>query len=294
MAQWMMAILLGGLAPLWVGIGQTVKARIQGRQGPAVWQWYWTIAKNWRKRPRAPEWTSPVFYGAPIVSLAALLVALGEVTPTVGPLQSWPHDLLTVFYLLALERFAVGLQGLDVAGAFGGLGASRVTTLGAGIEPAFLVTVGTLFGLSGNTHVISLWSLLMPLPLGWVAWTLVAISLVMVILAETGRIPVDNPDTHLELTMMHEATILEYGGPLLALQQFAQAVKVTVVLVLASDVLAPPGGMMAPAEPFAALILGSSVMGIVESRFAKLRFFQLPAYCAAAAGLGFLAVHFAV
>lgn len=280
-------------APLFWELTQASKARMQGRRGPSVWQMYWVIRKNWRKETTRPDYSSWVFLLAPSVVMAALVTVLIMI-PWSGRVPArWPHDLLVIFFLLALERFWVGLAGMDTAGTFGGLGASRVTTLGAGIEPALLLTFGVLWQMSGHTAVTPIASTLGHHPYGALAWTLAAVSFSFVLLAELGRLPVDNPDTHLELTMIHEATILEQNGRLLALSQWGMALKLTVVVGLGWVVFGPQWANVWVTAMLRLIEVGATsiVLGVVESRFAKLRYFQLPGYLAAAAGIGLLAFY---
>ncbi|MHB1626748.1 MAG: respiratory chain complex I subunit 1 family protein [Bacilli bacterium] len=289
-------VLAIGLSPFFMGVAQTVKARLQGRRGPSVLQGYWVLAKTWRKETTAPEFSSWIFRLAPSMSLAALILIVAAIPWSDSVPSVWPHNLLVVFFLLALERFWVGLAGMDSAGTFGGLGASRVTTLGTGIEPAMLAAFGLLWALSGHTDIQPLAPELARRSLGALPWGLAALSYAFVLLAEVGRLPVDNPDTHLELTMMHEATVLEYSGRFLAQSQIAGAVKFTAVMALGWVWLGPQ-----LASPWAnlglrliELVVSSAALGWVESRFVKLRYFQLPAYLATAAGVGVLAFYLVV
>ncbi|RIV20269.1 formate hydrogenlyase [Alicyclobacillaceae bacterium I2511] len=292
-AQIVGVVLAIGLAPFFMGVAQTVKARRQGRHGPSVWQGYWVLAKTWRKETTVPEYSSWVFRLAPSMSLAALLLTV-LLIPWSGTVPSaWPHDLLAVFFLLAFERFWVGLAGMDSAGTFGGLGASRIATLGTGIEPAMLAAFGVLWVLSRQTAIQPLAPALMRQSLGIIPWGLAVLSYAFVLLAETGRLPVDNPDTHLELTMMHEATVLEYNGRFLAQSQLAIAVKLTAILGLGWIWLGPQ-----LATPWAnlglrlvELLVSSVALGWLESRSTKLRYFQLSTYLTMAAGIGILAFY---
>lgn len=284
------------LAPLYVGIAQTVKARLQGRRGPSIWQGYTVLYKTWYKQTTVPEYSSVIFRIAPSVSLSALIV-IAVVIPWGGQVPGgWPHDLVTVFFLLALERFWVGLAGLDSAGTFGGLGASRISTLGSGIEPALFAVFGILWLLTGGTSIQPIAPQLLQHPLSALPWLLAALGYALVLLAELGRLPVDNPDTHLELTMMHEATLLEYNGRLLAQSQLAIAVKFTAVIALGWVWLGP-----VLSSPWANLVLHlievavtSALLGWAESHLVKLRYFRLPAYLGLAMGTGMLAVYVAV
>lgn len=285
------ALFLG--APFLWGVTQTTKARLQARPGPSVWQWYWVIAKHWRKETTAPEFSSWVFRLAPSVGLAALLavlisIPLGALVP-----PGWPHDLLVVFFLLALERFWAGFAGLDTAGTFGGLGASRITTLGAGIEPALLAAFGMLWQVSGGTAIQPMAQWMPVTPGDAFPWIVAAISYACIVLAELGRLPVDNPDTHLELTMIHEATMLESSGRLLAMSQWAMALKLTVLITLGWVIFGPqlPSAWANLGLRFPELLATAVALGWIESRFTKLRYFQLPAYLSAAAGMGLVAFY---
>ncbi len=277
-------------SPLIWGLTQTVKARLQGRHGPSVWQMYRVIAKNWRKDTTAPEFSSWIFRLAPSVSLAALLAVLTSIPLSGKSPAGWPHDILTVFFLLALERFWMSLAGLDSSGTFGGLGASRTSTIGTGIEPAMLAAFGVMWRLHGNSSIIPLAPILIRAPNGAVAWGFAACSFVMIMLAELGRLPVDNPDTHLELTMVHEATILEANGRLLALSQAAMTLKFSIIMALGWTILGPHTA--SPWLNLAFLVVElpatSVILGWIESRFTKLRYFQLPTYLSIAAGVGML------
>lgn len=285
-------VLLFFLSPLLWGIMQTVKARMQGRRGPGLTQTYWTIAKNWRKETTAPAFSSWVFRLSPSVSMAALVTVL-ILLPTMGPASPWPHNLLDIFFLLALERFWVGLAGLDTAGTFGGLGASRTMTLGSGVEPGLIAAMGVLFYLTGHTTITPLYGLSPTGPIHIIPWTLAMISYAFVLTAELGRLPADNPDTHLELTMIHEATLLESNGRLLAMSQWAMALKVTVMIALGWIIFGPH--WVSPWLNLGLLIAELLATGIllawVESRFAKMRYFHLPGYLALAAGIGMLACY---
>ncbi len=281
------------LSPFYVGIAQTVKARMQGRRGPSLWLGYYVLKKLWGKETTAPEYSSWIFQVAPTVSLSALTV-IALFIPWGGRVPaSWPHDALTVFFLLALERFWVGLAGLDAAGTFGGLGASRIATLGSGIEPAMFAVFGLLWYLTGGTVITPIMPQWWAHPLHMLPWGLAVLGYALVAIAELGRLPADNPDTHLELTMMHEATILEYNGRLLAQSQAAVAIKFTSIIALGWVWLGPN-----LASPWLNLLLrlieltlSSMFLGVIESLVVKLRYFRLSTYLGIAMGMGMLAVY---
>ncbi len=288
LVQLVAIIVMAGLAPLFMGIAQTVKARLQGRRGPSIFQGYWVLAKNWKKETTAPEFSSWVFLVQPSISLAAILLVVAMIpwAGTVAP--NWPHNLLTIFFLLALERFWVGLAGLDSAGTFGGLGASRVATLGAGIEPAMFAAFGVLWALTGGTQIQSIAE-----KVSLLLWGLAVVSYGLVLVAELGRLPIDNVDTHLELTMIHEATVLEYDGRLLAEAQWGMALKLTAMIGLGWVWLSPAVPSLWMNLLLRVLEVAATSVGIgwIESRFTKLRYFQLPTYLAMASGIGLLAFY---
>lgn len=286
---------LVGLAPLLWGIAQTVKARCQGRRGPAPWQLYWVIQKHWHKETTVPDRSSWVFRLAPSVTMAVLLLIVITI-PIAGRVPPhWPHNMLTLFFLLALERFWTALAALDTAGTFGGMGASRITTLGTGIEPALFAALGIVWQVSGNGAIVPLAIHLSNNPARLLPWVLASGSVALVLLAEWGRLPVDNPDTHLELTMMHEATLLEYNGRFLALSEWAAALKFTALAAFAWVVLGPrlPSLWANLGLRVIEIVATAGALGWAESRLTKLRYFQLPAYLAVAAGMGMLGFYLA-
>lgn len=287
-----LVIVLAGGPFLW-GLAQVQKAHRQGRHGPSVWQMYWVIAKNWRKETVRPEYSSWVILLTPSVS-AGVMVTVLIMIPWVGQLpRAWPNNLLVIFFLLALERFWTSLAGIDSAGSFGGLGASRVAILGTGIEPVLLATFGMVWPLTGHTAIQPISHLLGPQPYGPLAWMAAVLSFTLLALAELGRLPIDNPDTHLELTMIHEATVLELNGRLLALTQWAMTLKMTVIVALGWVIFGPEATRMwiNGALRIGELAGTAALLGILESRLVKLRYFTLPTYWVIAAGIGFLAFY---
>jgi formate hydrogenlyase subunit 4 len=288
-------------APLLRGLINKMKAAFQLRVGPPVWQPYRDLAKLLRKEPVRSTTSSWVFVAGPRVYFATALTAT-TLVPTLitsAPLEAAGGMLLLVG-LLALGRFALAVAALDTGSPFGGMGASREMTVGALAEPALLMALFTV-GLSAGS--LNLGELVRAatergLPVH-PSDLLAAAALVIVLLAETGRLPVDNPATHLELTMIHEAMVLEYSGPDLALVEWASAVKELLFMTLLADLFLPLGvaAMVDPAAlSLAALLLAAKVLGLavtvvlVESMNAKLRFFRVPELMAVSLGLGFLAL----
>jgi formate hydrogenlyase subunit 4 len=289
-------LLIVALAPALQGWIKRCKAAWQGRQGPPLLQAYADLGKLLRKQPLLPEPASWLFRVAPWLVLAATLVAAALV-PLVGlggPLGA--GDVIAVAGLLALARFAQALAALDSGSAFGGMGASREMAIAALVEPALVAAVFALAIPAGTTDLGRLaadgiaagWAALGP------AHLLVFGALLVIAVAETGRIPVDNPDTHLELTMVHEGMLLEYAGPHLAALQLAAVAKQALVLGLVAALVLPWG--LGAAWPLAigALVLKWAVLGAllatVESLNVKLRLLRLPGLLATAFTLGGLSL----
>ncbi len=282
------------IAPGIQGLIQRLKAMLQGRHGPGIAQPYFTLAKLWRRQDlhgRHSSWISAL---APRLALGITLgAALAVPLFGLGGPGLWAGDFLVAVGLLALERYVLSLLGLDAGTPFGGLGSSRQSTLGALAEPA-LVALGLPWMVRAASTA---WPALLgasaaTAPTGTVRLFALAAA-VIVVLAETGRLPVDNPDTHLELTMIHEAIVLEASGPQLGLLSLTQMIQQTVVLALASDLLVPWGlgpahGILALAQPVWAVarwVALATAVAVAESLSTKLRFFRLPAYLGASVAL---------
>jgi len=277
------------LAPLLSGCIKTWKARLQNRRGPRPWQVYFDIAKFLRKDMVISEHASWVFAFAPQVVFLTALTA-GLMVPmlrTPAPLSLF-GGVLAVVGLLALGRFFLALGGLDPASAFGGMGSSREMTISAIAEPALMLAVFAVAITAGSTDLSQIaqstqgatWRLLNP------AHVLAFAALFIVLLAETGRIPVDNPSTHLELTMIHEAMLLEYSGRNLALMEWGASIKQLVLMTLLVNVFIPVG-LAGPQASVAGLGLSllaylakllalSAAVVVVETTNAKLRLFRVP------------------
>jgi formate hydrogenlyase subunit 4 len=268
------------LAPLLPGLVQHWKARLQGRRGPSPLQPYRELRRLWGKSSVDPEGASIVYRLAPAVTGAAVLAAIvivpvAEEAPSLG----LGHDALALAGLLALGRFAVAASTWDVANGFSLMGASRDLTLAVFVEATLVLALavaalgaGTtdLRGLIGETAGTHAWA--SPAP------ALGAIAFALVVLAETGRQPVDNPDTHLELTMIHEGPLLEYAGRDLAYLQWAAAVRHWLVLVLAAQVFLPhaPGvWWQLGTLPFVLFAL-CGVLALVETLLVKMRILLVP------------------
>jgi formate hydrogenlyase subunit 4 len=295
-------ILLLLLAPLLTGCIRNWKAKLQNRRGARVWQPYSDLVKFFRKDMVISEHASWVFSFAPYVVFITALVA-GLLVPmvTVQAPMSLFGDVLALVGLLALGRFFLALGGLDPGSAFGGMGSSREMTIAAIAEPAMMLAIFTVAITAGSTdisHIVQVaqsptWKVLNP------THVMAFAALFIVLLAETGRIPVDNPATHLELTMIHEAMLLEYSGRHLALMEWGASVKQLVLMTLLVNIFIPVG--MATDTTPAALGIGALVyvgklmliaaaVVVVETTNAKLRLFRVPDLLGAAFVLGTLAL----
>ncbi|SDR24051.1 Formate hydrogenlyase subunit 4 [Thermostaphylospora chromogena] len=290
-------------APLLVGLMRQVRARMEGRVGAGVLQPWRDLRKLLRKEPIAPHGTGWVFRAAPLL-LAATAVVVASVVPlvtTASPLDG-AADLFAVTALLALGSVALALGGLDTGTAFGGMGASREVTVLALVEPTILVSVFALSVRVGSTNLGAIVESTVADPMSVIspASLLAAVALAVVTIAETGRIPVDNPSTHLELTMIHEAMVLEYSGPDLALIEWASAIRLSVLLGLLAGLFAPWGiatagaglGALALAAVLAVvkIALLGTLLAAGEVFMAKLRLFRIPELLAGSFLMALLAV----
>jgi formate hydrogenlyase subunit 4 len=294
-------VVVGG-SPLLLGVMRQIRAKLEGRAGAGVLQPWRDLRKLLGKEPITPRSTSEVFRYAPLVLFASTLV-VAVVAPfvttasAIGPVA----DLFAVVALLALGTVALALAGLDTGTAFGGMGASREMTIIALVEPTLLVAILALSVRVGSTNLSAIVSSTVDDPARVISpiSVLAAVALLVVIIAETGRLPVDNPATHLELTMVHEAMILEYAGPDLALVEWASAMRLTVFLGLLVNLFVPWG--IATAATPGALALGVAVFAVKvtvvggllaagEVFLAKLRLFRVPELLAGSFLLSLLAV----
>jgi len=277
-----------GTAPLLNGLIKKIKARFQLRQGPPLLQGYRDLAKWLSRSERVAESTSFVHVMAPAGILAATIAALlfvpvfGERTPLTGS-----GDLIVVVGLLALGRALLTLGGMDSGGAFGQMGSSRELAVGAIVEPVLLLSLVALALQPQSTRLGDIVSFGDAHPGDFVSlgWALAAAGFAVVLVAETGRIPVDNPDTHLELTMIHEGMLIEYSGRSLGMLHYAAMIKQLLLAVLLVNVFLPFGMARfdgATGYAFGTLLVVVKValvglaLAILESALAKRRFFELP------------------
>ncbi len=229
------------LAPLLTGIVRKVKARLTRRRGASVFQPYRDLYRLARKEAIVADSASLLFRVAPYIVFASTWVAAALVpTFATGLLFSWSADLIAIVALLGVGRFFLALAGMDVGTAFGGIGSSRESMFATLAEPAMLTTVFSLALIAGSTQLSTVAAYMASSYVGLrVTLGMGLISLVMVAIAENGRIPIDNPATHLELTMVHEAMVLEYSGRHLALIELAAMLKLALYVSLIACVFAP-------------------------------------------------------
>ncbi len=283
------------LAPMLLGIVNRTKAVIAGRRGPPLLQPYWDIAKSLRRGAVYGEVTTWLFRLGPVVGLATLAAAL-LVTPfgAVRAPVSFSGDPIVLVGLLALGRFATVLAALDTGSSFEGMGASREVHFAALAEPALLLALATLARVTGSFALtpvyqaitIGAWADALP------TFALVAMTLLVITLVENTRIPVDDPATHLELTMIHEVMVLDHSGPDLGLIQYAAALKVWIVGALLVGLVMPirSGSVwLDGAAILVGMVLLAGVIGMIESAMARYRLVQVPQFIVAAATLSAVA-----
>jgi formate hydrogenlyase subunit 4 len=295
------AVMLG--APLVVGLTRQVRARWEGRVGGGLLQPWRDIVKQLGKQQITPRGTTVVFAAAPAVVAGStlLIAAIAPLAATGSPLDT-SADLFAVVGLLFVGTVALTLAGIDTGTSFGGMGASREITIAALVEPTILLAVFALSMPAGSANLGALveHTTTHPGQVVSLAAVLAFAALVIVIVAETGRLPVDNPATHLELTMVHEAMILEYAGPRLALVEWAAGMRLTVLLALLANLFAPwgiagarPGALdvvvgLAAVSAKVAVLAG--LLATVEVFVAKLRLFRVPELLSGSFLLALLAV----
>ncbi|MCI4368326.1 MAG: NADH-quinone oxidoreductase subunit H [Thermoplasmata archaeon] len=301
-------LLVLGLAPILLGIIRRVKARSQRREGPSLLQPYRDLAKLWRKESVYSDTSSWVTRAAPWVSFAALLAAIPLVPWFVLPTPfSGAGDLIVLVGLLALSRFVIALAALDAGSTFGGMGSSREMWMGSLSEPIFLLVIFAFGAPAGSTQAGTIAAHGVAAGWGYVSAPLLlaVVAYVGLLLVETGRLPVDNPSTHLELTMVHEAMVLEYSGRDLALIEWGQGVKLAVLTGLLIALAVPWGissslGIAVIALALALLVAklagASALIGGLESRIAKWRLFRVADLTtfAAVLALGAIAFHYLI
>ncbi len=297
-AQMLLVLLL---APLFTGFVRKVKARLLRRQGPPLPQPYRDLARLMRKEVVLADNASWLFRVIPYLVFAATWVAAALVpTFRTDLLFSWSADLIAIIALLSSARFYLALAGMDVGTSFGGIGSSREVMIASLAEPAMIMIVFTLALIAGSTQLSNVAAFMVSPQVGLrVSLGLGCIGLILVAIAENSRVPVDNPATHLELTMVHEAMVLEYSGRHLALIELAGALKLLLYVSLLACLFAP-WGIGAPGASIAAiaaalaaylgkLAIGGFLLALFETSIAKMRVFRVPEFLGIALMLGLLA-----
>ena len=288
------------VAPLLTGFVRTLKARAIGKAGPPVLQPYRELLRLVRKEPVIAESASWLFRTAPYLIFAGIWVAAALVpTFASGLLFSWSADLLAIVALLGSARFFLALAGLDVGTSFGGIGSSREMMIASLAEPAMIMNVFAIALIVGSTQLSFISAYTASHEAGLrVSLALSLVALLMVAIAENGRIPIDNPATHLELTMVHEAMVLEYSGRHLAMIELAASLKLVLYVSLIACIFVPWGlapvgaGIGGYAIGLAAylgkLVVGGVLLGLFEMAIAKMRVFRYAEFLGAALMLGLL------
>jgi formate hydrogenlyase subunit 4 len=264
-----------------VGLINRTRALWSGRQGPRLLQGFSDLRRLLRKRPVHAAVTTPLFVAGPLVLLATTLVA-GLLAPLLGSFApvSFPLDFVAFAYLWGLGRLALMLSALDTGSALEGMGASREATYAAFLEPALFLALGTLAAATGRSTFAGLLGVGFGSPARAATSLGVLVTLVILLLVETARVPVDDPATHLELTMIHEVMVLDHAGPELAAVQYATAVKLTTCAGLVAGLLNPVGAaahpLLAVGAQLALMAAVAVAVGLVESLVARLRLQAVP------------------
>jgi formate hydrogenlyase subunit 4 len=287
-------------APLLTGIVRKLKAHLMRRQGPSIFQPYRNLVRLFRKESVLADNASWLFRAVPYLVFAFTWVAAALVPGFAVDLPfAYAADFIVIVALLGSARFFLALAGLDVGTSFGGIGASREVMIASLAEPAMLMIIFSLALIAGSTNLSAIshfmaGSLDLRASLG-----LALVAYIFVAIAENARIPIDNPATHLELTMVHEAMVLEYSGRHLALIEWAAALKLLLYISLLAAVFAPFGMASTASAPaayaiglvlyFAKLVIGGALLALFEISIAKMRVFRVPEFLGAALMLGLLA-----
>lgn len=294
-AQFIIIILF---SPLIQGIIKKVKANMQGRTGPGIFQPYYDLIRLFRKDMVISQVTTWIFKATPYIVFSSTIAAT-MLVPVITTKSSFGFmgDIIALIYVFALGRFFMALAGLDAGTAFGGEGSSREMTVAILVEPIMMLSIFTAAISAGSTNLALIAGTkgLFYSP----SHVLALSAFIIAVIAETGRIPVDNPDTHLELTMIHEGMLLEYSGRYLALMEWAHYIKQMLLFTIAVDIFFPMGISADTALPDIAMSSGiylvkmlfmAFLMAAVESSRAKMRFFQLPSLLGSAFVLAFLSL----
>jgi len=300
--QILQMVLVVAVAPLLTGYIRKVKARLVRRRGAPIIQPYRDLLRLMRKEVIIPDTASWLFRVVPYLVFSSMWAAAALVPTFVTGLPfSWSADLVAIVGLLGGARFFLAIAGLDVGTAFGGVGSSREMMIASLAEPAMMMIVFTVSLLAGTTQLSSIADFMLTNNVGLrVSLGLALIALIMVGIAENARIPVDNPSTHLELTMVHEAMVLEYSGRHLALIELTASLKLLFYMSLLACIFMPWGIATPLHEPFgivigiasyvAKLALCGFLLAVFETSVAKMRVFRVSEFLGGALMLGLLSV----
>jgi formate hydrogenlyase subunit 4 len=299
-AQGFEMLLVLALAPLLIGLVRKLKARLLRRKGPPIIQPWRDIIRLLRKEVVVAENASWLYCSAPYLIFAMTWVAASLVpTFATGLMFSWSADFIAVIALLGSARFFLALAGMDIGTSFGGIGSSREAMFGSLAEPATIMIVFTVSFVAGTTQLSEIASYMAANLELRASVGMALVALLIVAIAENGRVPVDNPATHLELTMVHEAMVLEYSGRYLALIELASALKLLLYVSLIACIFFPVGlashdaGLKAMMIGLGAFILklaiGGAALALFETSTAKMRVFRVPDFLGAGLMLGLLA-----
>ncbi|MDD7423936.1 MAG: NADH-quinone oxidoreductase subunit H [Candidatus Methanomethylophilaceae archaeon] len=282
------ALVMVAISPLMAGIIRKMKALMQGKVGPSIIQPYRDLRKLMRKGRVAGKSHTWLFSAVPYLCLSSMLI-LALMVPFVYVEVASPYiDLITMVYLFTLFRFAMVLGGLEGGSVFGGMGSSREMMMSVLIEPALLLSIMSMVALTGgSTGISNIPDVLCEMGLAAVGPTLIlaTTSFMITLLAENARVPFDNPATHLELTMVHEAMVLEYSGRKLGMMELASQIRLTLFMVMVGTLFLPwgiateftlPALVVATVAIVAKLLIIAAVIAIVECTVAKLRLFKTP------------------
>ncbi|MCC6532872.1 MAG: NADH-quinone oxidoreductase subunit H [Burkholderiales bacterium] len=305
--QIVQSIFVAATAPLLLGWVNQCRCWLQNRSGPGVLQPYYVLGRLFHKEAVLAENASPLFWATPYILFGCMWLAGGIVPVLATDLPFAPAaDIIALVGVFALARVFISLAALDIGTSFGGLGARREMLVGFLAEPAMLMTLFTAAFISGSTQLTTIVESLARREFAiYPSLAFAAVAFLMVLLAENARIPVDNPATHLELTMIHEAMILEYSARHLALIEWASAIKLYAYMTIGLALFVPWGiaqGGNWPALPFALaalalkLVVAGAGLALIETVSAKFRVFRAPEFLSTAfllAVLGML-IHFLV
>jgi formate hydrogenlyase subunit 4 len=302
LVQFFQMTLVLALAPLLTGLVRKVKARLQRRRGPPLIQPYRDLRRLLGKEVVLADNASWLFRVAPYIIFAVTWVAAALIPTFATELMfSWSGDLIAIAALLGSARFVQALAGMDIGTSFGSIGSSRDLMIASLAEPAMVMIVFSVALIAGSTQLSTIAEHMLDGQVGLrVSLALALVALVIVALAENARIPVDNPATHLELTMVHEAMVLEYSGRHLAMIDLAAMVKLLLYVSTIGCIFFPFGMVHGASAPAAypigigiwllKLLVGGVLLGVFEMSIAKMRVFRVPNFLGAALMLGLLGV----